>query len=430
MRMIKASALLVSAALAVSAVGAPIAVAQDDAEKTEITWLYLSDWTTSLEAAMAEFAAQNPDIDVVMEGYGFGELFEQIQIRMSSGDTTPDVITVDSPRNSSYALRGWLEPLDGLYTQEEVDDWAAQPLASATYDGQLTSGPWSNSTQLFYYNKPLLDAAGIPYPGEDERWTWEQVADAALKVKEAVPEATGFNWEQMVQIYQLQPLACSLGGAPLSEDGLAAEGIVNSQEWVDAMTYYWKIYNEWEVAPQGEVLWTPDGFETGDVAMMVAGPWNLGRFINSEVLAAEDWGVSRHPFFEGGEVCVPTGAWNIGLNPNSEKMDAAKRLIHFLTTAEGIDLWWKGPGDPPASKTVMAQIDTDPAYDEWPQSAFKVMAAEAVVAPVLRPVSVAYLEYEAIFSDAFQDIRNGADPKEALDLAAERMDREFAKYSQ
>ena len=68
-----------------------------------------------------------------------------------------------------------------------------------------------NATQLLFYNKPLLDAAGVAYPGEDERWTWEQVVEAATKVKEANPDVSGFDWEQRTAIYQLQPLAGSFG---------------------------------------------------------------------------------------------------------------------------------------------------------------------------------------------------------------------------
>jgi fructooligosaccharide transport system substrate-binding protein len=436
MRKSKATAVLVGTALAVSAIGAPVAtVAQDDTDQTKIVYLYLNDWSSEnadgvkrIDSVVEEFERQNPDIDVELEGYGFGELFQQIQIRSQSGDTTPDVITVDSPRNSSYGLRGWLEPLDGLFTEEEIDDWQDQPLASATYEGKLISAPWVNATQLLFYNKPLLDAAGVAYPGEDERWTWEQVVEAAQKVKEANPDVSGFDWEQRTAIYQLQPLAGSLGGAPLGEDGLSAEGIINSPEWVEAMTFYQNVYNDWGLAPQSDAVNTSDAFEAGDVAMMLAGPWNIGRYAGT--MDPEVWGVSRHPYFEAGEPSNPTGAWNLGLNPNSEHKEAAQRFIKFMTTAEGIDLWWKAPGDAPASEAVVAQIETDPAFETWPQSAFKVMARESTVNPVLRPVTAAYLEYEDIMNRTFADIRNGADVKQSLDLAAQALEREFAKYQQ
>ena len=442
----KATAVLVGTALALAAIGgcstsdgsgsAPSSdapVATEGTDQAKVVFLYLNDWSSEnadgvkrIDSVVEEFERQNPDIDVELEGYGFAEMFQQIQIRSQSGDTTPDVITVDSPRNSSYGLRGWLEPLDGLYTEEEIADWQDQPLASATYDSKLMSAPWVNATQLLFYNKALLAAAGVAYPGEAERLTWEQVVEAAQKVKESNPDVSALDFEQRTAIYQLQPLAGSLGGAPLGEDGLSAEGIINSPEWVEAMTFYQNIYNDWGLAPQSDAVGTTDAFVDGKVAMMVAGPWNIGRFVGA--MDPEIWGVSRHPYFEAGEPSNPTGAWNLGLNPNSENKEAAKRFIKFMTTAEGINLWWKAPGDAPASESVVAQIETDSTFGSWPQSAFKVMARESTVNPVLRPVTVGYLEYEEIMGRAFADIRNGADVKESLDLAAQALEREFAKY--
>ncbi len=43
-------------------------------------------------------------------------------------------------------------------------------------------------------------------------------------------------------------------------------------------------------------------------------------------------------------------------------------------------------------------------------------------------VTVGYLEYEQLLNAAFSDIRNGADPAEALNTAAQRITEEMAKY--
>ena len=169
---------------------APDTTAAATGDKTIVTWLAL-DWPT--EETEAAFEAANPDIDLVVENLGFGELFEQIQIRMTAGDASPDVITVDGPRTSSYGLRGWIQPLDDLFTDADKAEWWDESVAAGMYKGKLIGAPFSTSTQLLYYNKPLLDAAGIPYPGQDERLTWEQIAEDAVKIKEATPSATGFN---------------------------------------------------------------------------------------------------------------------------------------------------------------------------------------------------------------------------------------------
>jgi hypothetical protein len=58
-----------------------------------------------------------------------------------------------------------------------------------------------------------------------------------------------------------------------------------------------------------------------------------------------------------------------------------------------------------------------------------VAADEATVNPVPRPVTPGYLEYEQILQNTFDDIRNGANVEEALNLAVERIESEMIKYT-
>ena len=48
-------------------------------------------------AVAADFMADNPDIDLVLEKVPFNDLFQQIQIRLSAGSDTPDIVSVDVP---------------------------------------------------------------------------------------------------------------------------------------------------------------------------------------------------------------------------------------------------------------------------------------------------------------------------------------------
>src|SRR5215216_354988 len=89
-------------------------------QKTTITWLTL-DW--KVEEVVKAFEADNPDIHVEVEQAAFNDLFQQIQVRLGSGSTSPDVIAVDVPLTAAYAKRGWLLPLDSAFSKDEVADW-------------------------------------------------------------------------------------------------------------------------------------------------------------------------------------------------------------------------------------------------------------------------------------------------------------------
>ena len=48
---------------------------------------------------------------------------------------------------------------------------------------------------------------------------------------------------------------------------------------------------------------------------------------------------------------------------------------------------------------------------------------------VPRPSTPGYLEWEMIVYQAFEDIRNGAEPKNTLQRTAAQIDRELRKYT-
>lgn len=418
--------------VALFALSAPVLVMAQ--EPVTITWLACGCWGGDVAAVAADFMAENPDINVeVIESAGFDDLFQQIQVQLGAGDTTPDVFAVDGPLTASYALRGWLLPLDDAFTDEEKADWLPSSLEAGMYNGQLVSAPQSTSTQLLYYNADRLEAAGITPPGPDERWTWEQIAEVAPQLTtdedgDGTPEVWGFIWEQYQRIYQLQPLPVSLGGQSIGEDSLTVEGIINSPEWIEAFTYYYDMFNTLRAAPQGDAsLWPPDIFETGNLAMFVGGPWDIPRFAAAEL--PFEWGVARHPYFEEGEVVTPTGSWHVGINSLTEYPEEAKRFVNWLTTGEGAEIYWrKGSSDFPAQQSVLELFQTSDEFAEEPLSFLRVAADEATQNPVPRPLTVGYLEYEQILADTFQDIRNGADVTEALNTAAARIESEMAKY--
>jgi multiple sugar transport system substrate-binding protein len=398
---------------------------------TTITWLTL-DWQT--DDIVAGFEEANPDINVEVEQVPFNDLFTQIQIRLGAGSTDPDVISVDVPLVAGYVLRDWLLPLDDAFTEEEFADWLPAAVEAGTVDGTLYAAPTSTSTQLLFYNRECFERAGLTPPGPDDRLTWEQIAEIAPQMTfdddgDGTPDVWGFIWEQMVRIYQLQALPESLGGRPIGEDGLTVDGVINSPEWIEAFTYYYDMFNTWRAAPQGEEFWPPDIFETGNLCMFVGGPWNIGRFAGNPDLEI-DWGVSRHPYFEDGEIVTPTGSWHIGVNANTEQPEAAQRFVHYITIGEGAERWWRRPGggDFPAQLSVLALFETEEEFDELPWSYMRTAADEATVNPRPRAVTVGFLEYEQILQNTFQDIRNGADVEEALNLAVARIESEMAKY--
>lgn len=389
-------------------------------------------WITDLPGAeeVAErFAEYNPNITVRVDKVSFREVFQQNQIRLGAGSPEPDIVSVDAPVVAAYGFRGWLLPLDEAYSQEEIDGWVDALHTSSIYNGQLLAPPIWNSAQVLYYNADLLDAAGITAPAADERWTWEQVTEAAQALAndadgDGVNDVWGLQFGQYNRIYQLQPIPESLPTAVLGEDSLTVEGIIDSEDWVQAFTWFGDLHNAMGVSPQGGIS-TSELFRNKQLGLYVGGSWMINQFIGDPVEFS--WGAAPHPYWEGGEVTVPGDSWHIGVNANTEHPEEAIEFVRFASSVEAGRIWYDGWGVWPAHEEIMDEVINDPDNAEWPNQAFVVAANEAPhVTP--RPLTVGYLEYEEILSDAFEDIRNGADAAEALSQAAGRIQREMDKY--
>ena len=169
-------------------------------------------------------------------------------------------------------------------------------LDASTVDGKLHALPISTSSQILYYNKKLLDAAGIDMPSIDpaDRMTWEEVRAAGAKAQEAGAEF-GFMWDQINRYYQLQPLAESAGGGSGIGPGQLDIDVTN-EGWVKAMTFYAAAFED-GLAPRGvQPGQTQDVFASGQIAFFAGGPWWLPLFSGAEGL---EFGVAPYPYFEG-----------------------------------------------------------------------------------------------------------------------------------
>jgi multiple sugar transport system substrate-binding protein len=137
-----------------------------------------------------------------------------------------------------------------------------------------------------------------------------------------------------------------------------------------------------------------------------------------------DWGLGPHPYFEQGTPVTPTGAWHIGVNPETDQKEAALAFIDFMMREDTQRLWLKLRPYPPVLKSVWeAEGATTFSHPGW-----KIVEHELANTAVPRPKTPGWREYEDILRLAIRDIQTGADVKASLSGAAQRIDRELTKY--
>ena len=418
---------------------------------TTIRWLTLSDgaWPASVKKVIAAFEAQNPDIKVELDTYPFRDLFETIEVRMKAQDADVDLISVDVPLVASYSVRGYLAPLDEYFSKDEIDKtWVKPSWQAGMYKGSFMAAPQNSSSQFFYINRKLFQQYNVTPPkalepgketnydeiasiAKNDRWTWDQVVDAAKKLTKDTKgdgkiDVWGFEFDQVSRLYQLQCLGESLGRPLVSPDGLKAAGYLNSDAWIKAAMWYSDLFNKWKVSPKNvSPAESPNLFASGKVAMFVGGEWNVPRFQEAGV----DFAIAPFPYFSEGKPVTGTGSWHVGIAKASNHKAEAAKFAKFLTEGEqGSKIWFESQGQLPATQDLLTAIENAEKYRSFPNDAYLLGVYEARNTAVFRPVTPGYLQLEDIFFSTFEDIRNGVDPKVALDGAAGRVDRFLAQF--
>ncbi|PTQ56893.1 MAG: N-Acetyl-D-glucosamine ABC transport system, sugar-binding protein [Candidatus Carbobacillus altaicus] len=401
-------------------------------ESTEITFLVLDAWAEQAKKVIEAFEAENPDIKVKVEVQPFSQIFEAIEVQMKSGKTSFDVFPVDSPLTTNYAIKGFLAPLDPYFDDSMKTLWLDTALQAGTYNGQLMSAPMNTSSQVLFYNKDLFEQRGVTPPPSDDpshRWTWEQLVEAAKQLTydtndDGTPDIYGFSFDQIDRPYQLLPLGQSLGAEQvISDDGLVSKGYTNSESMVQGSIFYYDLFNTWKVSPKIPQELSRDYFKTGKVAMFLGTTATMHIFKDKINL-----GVSYHPYFEGKKVVTPTGSWHLGISAYSNKKEAAGKFIQFFSVGKGAEIWLKEYGQIPALKSLLKTLNEQVEPGSIESQVFKIASYEVENTAVLRPRTPGYLEWESILRSAFEDIKNGADPKTALDNAVEIIDKQLVKY--
>ena len=110
---------------------------------------------------------KNPDIKVVHQSVPFNDLNTATESRIGQGDTSIDLVHADTPRMPGLRLEGYLLKLDDRRARHRGGGAERGRHRAGELDGSLYAYPMWTSTQLLFYNKDLLEKAGVEPPSTD-----------------------------------------------------------------------------------------------------------------------------------------------------------------------------------------------------------------------------------------------------------------------
>lgn len=229
-------------------------------ERRVVTIWYDGTEEESVKRLEPEFETLHPDIDLQFEVVPYSDLSTKEMVACQS-EVGPDIMWQSYAWTNSFAKMGLLTSYTPYLEKSEAIDLANDfdpvALELGTVDGEIYGLPWSMEAMCLVYNKDMFREAGLD--PEKPPTNWEEVIEYSQKLTidrdgdgtidqygyGLVGNLTGNTWFRFV------PELWSAGGEVANAD--MTEGTLNSEQAIEAMTYYTDLLNKYHVAPEGSV---------------------------------------------------------------------------------------------------------------------------------------------------------------------------------
>ncbi|MFE0961043.1 ABC transporter substrate-binding protein [Streptomyces fungicidicus] len=239
-------------------------------------------------------------------------------LRMASSKSLPDIVQFDASEMPTFADAGGLVDLRTLgLTTEDVPEGI---VGFGSYKGTYYGAARSVNTLALFYNKDVLDEAGVQVPA-----TWDELRETAKKLTQGKRYGLALSAGGAEDgVFQFTPFMWSNGG---DETDLDSPQVVGALD-------FWKALLQDGSLSKSTVNWTQadvnDQFMAGNAAMMINGPWQVETLNTKKSL---NWEIAQIPVPEtGAESVGPLGGAVLTV-PNTgdaERERTAGRIVGCL----------------------------------------------------------------------------------------------------
>jgi ABC-type glycerol-3-phosphate transport system substrate-binding protein len=300
--------------------------------------------------ALEEFNAENEGkIHVTDESISAESDYEEkLTTDFASGDTPNAFLQYGGSRAREYVEAGYVLDLTPYF--EQYPDWydGVQEFAWETtqFDGvEGTYGiPWSSYQLCLYYNKDLLEEAGVDVPE-----SWDDLIEACEKLTEAGIQPFNYSDKDNYHYEHLMSeLALKAYGTSIADDLANDVEAYNGEKMV---AIYQLMKDMIDAGYWGDAILSTDFsternmFEAGQAAFTVDGTWNCGNFQNDSdttLFDSQKIGVTRIPYINEEYKTTEMGGGSdtyyiTTLNKSDEEIAATVKFIKYLTTVDAIN---------------------------------------------------------------------------------------------
>jgi multiple sugar transport system substrate-binding protein len=260
-------------------------------------------------------------VTIKRTAYDTTDLTSKTLLAAQQGNS-PDVLIIDNPVISTLADAGVLTTTEDA----KIDTSAVQPnlLAAGQIGGKTYGIPIGANTLALYYNKAVLQAAGVDVTTVKD---WDSLTAALVKVKAAGKKGITFSAIGTEEgSFQFLPWFWGAGGKLTQLDSDAGIAALNLwTQWVKSGYAPNSVINNTQTTSWQE-------FATGEFAFAENGTWQLGNAKK----AGFEYGIIPIPAKTGGTAPAPTGGEFVSMpvQKDTGRYVTTQKLVSCLSSTD------------------------------------------------------------------------------------------------
>ena len=352
-----------------------------------------------MQGLMDDFYAKNPDIKVEWVTLEENVLRQNVTNDIATGGGQYDVVTIGTYEVPIWGKQGWLESLNDLPADFDIDDILPPIRAGLTVDGNLLASPFYGESSFVNYRKDLAEKAGITIPDAP---TWDDIKAAAAAMTDTEAGIYGIclrgkaGWGENMAF--LTTMANSYGARWFDENWVPQ---FDQPEWKAVMTDYVELLTKY--GPPGA---SNNGYNEnltlslqGKCAMRMDATVSAGSLVDPKQSEfADQVGFALAPDMGLGKRANWLWAWSLAIPASSDSKDAAKAFVNWATNKDYIALVASKEGwaaAPPGTRTSLY------ANPEYAALSFAKLTIDSINAadptnPTVKPVPYVGVQFASI----------------------------------
>lgn len=314
-------------------------------------WQYVFDTRVqAMDQLISKFEEANPDITVKQVTFPYAD-YQTRLVAANMAGKAPDVMQLFYGWADQFIAGGLIQPLpEDAFPATEIEAEFFPIVSAMQRDGKYYGLPTAVRSLALFYNKKLLDEAGVAPPANLDDLI--AVAKATAKTNAAGDlESVGITMDPAGQDHHWwrEVLDRQYGGAPYNDD--YTQVTYADAAVAESLRYYIGLAKTDKVTQLGFMDEGQAAFKAGRAAMTIDGTFRLGSF--GEIKDFE-WGVTELPANADGvrSNYASYFANAIGAKTEGEELAASVKFLQYISSPEAMEIWLDVVGELPARRSA------------------------------------------------------------------------------